>query len=338
MRILYGVQGTGQGHISRARSVARALTNFDIDVTWLFSGRDQNKLFGTEPFNKLQHRTGLTFVTNGGQLNFWKTAMGLAPLRLAKDVANLDLDPYDLIVCDYEPITAWACKAKSRNCIGIGHQYAFAATTPKTKGSFLQKTIMNQFAPVDKPVGLHWAPFSNNILPPILDLPDLNASNHAGHIIVYLPFESQETITRWLQNFPEHQFIQYSLHCEDKKHGNVLTRKANVKSFKLDLSTSRAVICNSGFELISECLQWQKPVLTKPLAGQIEQQSNVLALTYLGYAESIKTLDTDRTLGWLNNTPTAPKVNYPDVAGAIAEWLVHGAREPVSSLSKRLWR
>jgi len=44
-KILYGVQGTGQGHISRARGVAEALKDYDVDVTWLFSGRPKEKFF-----------------------------------------------------------------------------------------------------------------------------------------------------------------------------------------------------------------------------------------------------------------------------------------------------
>ena len=54
--------------------------------------------------------------------------------------------------------------------------------------------------------------------------------------------------------------------------------------FKLDLRASAGVICNAGFELISECLQWGKPVLTRPLAGQMEQRSTAEALRQLGYA------------------------------------------------------
>ena len=55
-KILYGVQGTGQGHISRARGVAHALKDYDVDVTWLFSGRDKDKLFDMEPFGDFKHR------------------------------------------------------------------------------------------------------------------------------------------------------------------------------------------------------------------------------------------------------------------------------------------
>ena len=37
MKILYGVQGTGQGHISRARAMADAFRNLDVEIDWLFS-------------------------------------------------------------------------------------------------------------------------------------------------------------------------------------------------------------------------------------------------------------------------------------------------------------
>ena len=42
MHILYGVQGTGNGHISRANAMAQALARYpDVKVTWLLSGRER---------------------------------------------------------------------------------------------------------------------------------------------------------------------------------------------------------------------------------------------------------------------------------------------------------
>ena len=67
-KILYGVQGTGQGHISRARGLARALRDSDVDVTWLFSGRENSKLFYMEPFGNFKHREGITMVTEAGRI------------------------------------------------------------------------------------------------------------------------------------------------------------------------------------------------------------------------------------------------------------------------------
>jgi uncharacterized protein (TIGR00661 family) len=65
-KILYGVQGTGQGHISRARGLAEALRDFDVDVTWLFSGREKSNLFDMAPFGDFKHREGPHHGYRGG--------------------------------------------------------------------------------------------------------------------------------------------------------------------------------------------------------------------------------------------------------------------------------
>ena len=98
MRILYGVQATGQGHISRARALAEAFEHHpEVDVTWLFSGRARDKLFDMEPFGNFQHRRGLTFVTEAGRLRYRKTAFSNNLFRFFQDVRRLQLDAYDLI-------------------------------------------------------------------------------------------------------------------------------------------------------------------------------------------------------------------------------------------------
>ena len=336
-KILYGVQGTGQGHISRARGLAHALSNFDVDVTWLFSGRKKSKLFDMEPFGDFKHREGITMVTEAGRMRYRKTALSLAPATFLQDVNRLDLDPYDLIVCDYEPVIAWAAKARGRETIGIGHQYAFGKNTPLTGDNALSRLVMNQFAPVDTPVGLHWAPFDNTVLPPILDLPNIDPDATKEHVLVYLPFEDQDATTRWLQAFADKSFIQYSPTINDAQQGNVLRQKANIDGFKRDLATSRGVICNTGFELISECLQWSKPVLTRPLAKQMEQLSNAAALEQLGYATTMQSLETQKARTWLDDMPSAPKIHFNDVAATLAKWLARGAKESVEQLSKELW-
>ena len=207
-KILYGVQGTGQGHISRARGVAHALKDYDVDVTWLFSGRPKEKLFDMEPFGDFKHREGLTMVTESGKMRYRKTAFALSPSTFIKDATRLDLDPYDLIVCDYEPVIAWACKTRGREAIGIGHQYAFGKDTPMTGDTVMSRLVMKQFAPVAVPAGLHWARFDDTILPPILDLPELDPETTEDHILVYLPFEDQNLTTAWLQGFSDQTFIQ----------------------------------------------------------------------------------------------------------------------------------
>ena len=67
-----------------------------------------------------------------------------------------------------------------------------------TRRCWLTSLIMRMFAPVARPVGLHWHPYAQTILPPILDLPPLQASVD-GSVLVYLPFEDQDQISALLQ-------------------------------------------------------------------------------------------------------------------------------------------
>jgi uncharacterized protein (TIGR00661 family) len=234
-------------------------------------------------------------------------------------------------------VTAWAGIIRKRPVIGIGHQYAFGEKTPKSGCTILQRNVMSRFAPVARQIGLHWHPFDKKTLPPILDLPDYESCHTSEYILVYLPFEDQSVVTEWLNGFPEHAFVQYSADLPNDQQGNVARRTASFERFKSELAGSNGVICNSGFELISECLQWRKPVLTRPLARQMEQLSNAAALEQLGYATTMGDLDSDIASRWLDNLPTAPNVRFPDVSRSLADWLARGAEQPISQLNKELW-
>lgn len=336
MRVLYGVQATGQGHISRARAMAKALSDHAIEVSWLFSGRERQALFDMSPFGQFDHRQGLTFATEQGRIRYRQTLRNSKPVEFIQDVRQLDLEPYDIVVTDFEPVTAWAAKHQGKTCVGIGHQYAFGDDTPVSGDNVLSRTIMRTFAPVSLPLGLHWHHYADNVLPPILDLPDLPVLC-GEHVVVYLPFEDQDAVTALLQRFPAHRFVQYVGRNQPGQHGNVVRKQASISGFKQDLSSCRAVVCNSGFELISECLQWGKPVLTKPLAGQMEQHSNALALQQLGYATVLEDIYEFDVGAWLESAHAGVKVCFPDVAEALAGWLAAGCVEQARDLSAKLW-
>lgn len=336
MKILYGVQGTGQGHISRSRAMALALAQWPVEVTWLFSGRPREKLFDMGVFGDFEYRQGLSFTTRAGRMRYAATVANNNLSGFLKETRSLNFDQYDLIISDYEPVVAWGARRAGRRVIGIGHQYAFGKNTPRAGDSWIQAMVMNRFAPVDVPVGLHWHPYAENVMPPILDLPDLPLTC-GEHMLVYLPFEDQETVTTILQQFPQQEFVQYSADLRDEVRANVMRRKANVHGFKRHLASSAGVICNSGFELISECLQWRKPVLTKPLRGQMEQHSNALALARLGYATTTAELDASVLGDWLSRPRIPVEICFPDVADGLAQWLVTGCNMPLASLGARLW-
>lgn len=338
MNILYGVQGTGNGHISRARIMAQKLALYpNVSVTYLFSGRAKKDFFDMEIFGNFLHKDGFTFISKNGKIDHFQTIKQNNIFRFISDINSLPLDKYDIVLTDFEPITAWAAKLQKKRCVGIGHQYAFGGNTPLAGDNYFTRLVMKKFAPAEHSFGLHWHNYNANILPPIIDV-NIKAAQHKPHVLVYLPFENQSWITALLQQIPDINFVQYSPELEDKKDNNVQCYKTNYHGFKNDLTQAHGVICNSGFELISECLHIGLPILTKPLNGQMEQHSNALALQQLNYASVINELSLKSIIAWLA-TKKAPKAQpLPDVAAAIAQAIVTGNWQNANVLNKRLWQ
>lgn len=337
MKILYGVQGTGNGHISRCRIMAHYLNKHNADVTYLFSGREEDKFFDMEIFGDYQHRRGLTFAIEEGRINQLKTITQNNVFTFFRDIKNLVLDDYDLVITDFEPVTAWAAKLRNKPSIGIGHQYAFGTKTPVAGRYSLGNIIMNNFAPAKFSAGLHWHPFEEGILPPIIDF-QLQRNTCDQSYIVYLPFEEQTRVTKMLNTLKNYHFLQYSPDVSDSQCGNVTLRKTCLTGFKHDLCKAKGVICNAGFELISECLHLGLPVLARPLAGQIEQQSNALALSQLSYADILHELSSQEIKQWLEKDKWAQALSIPNVAEPLVKWILSGQWQNTKPLMEHLWQ
>ncbi len=340
MKILYGVQGTGNGHISRARALATAFKNYpDIEVTWLFTGRDKKDFFDMDIFGDYLWFKGLTFVTRNGQIQNIETLLNTAPMTFIQDIKTLAsrLSQYDIIASDYEPVTAWAARRAKRDVIGIGHQYAFNYDIPISGENLITKNLMKYFAPASLSLGLHWHNFGKPILPPIAEVHDNDGVVIDNKVLVYLPFEDNDTVIALLKPINNYEFFVYSPGLNDKTLGHIHTRKPSREGFQYDLSNAHSVISNCGFELISEALMLGKRILTKPVKGQMEQQSNAEALKQLNLASIIHQLDTQTITSWLQKNQNIAKVIYPNVAAAICEWLINIDRPSPQTLADSLW-
>lgn len=335
MKILYGVQGTGNGHITRARAMANALKDKDVDVQFLVSGRPKFKLFDMEPFGDYWWREGLTFRSKKGKVVLSETVIKSRPMQLAQDIRELDVSNFDLIVTDYEPITAWAGRLAGVRVLGLGHQYAFGEDIPQARATMIDKLVLQNFAPADIELGLHWHHFDAPILPPIAPVHE-HSGEQGNFTLVYLPFESMLDITRLLKRFPNENFMIYHPDAQDHRIKNLHWRKPSRSSFPIALAACKGVICNAGFELASETLQLGKKILVKPMAKQVEQHSNAIALQQLGWGEAMMNLDHQIVSQWLESG-TGVKVGYPDTAGLVADFIEHGATGDRHNLVNELW-
>lgn len=320
MKILFGVQATGNGHITRARALNAQFKALNLDVDFVFSGRERSQFFDMDEFGDWRCFKGLSFHHEAGELKVWQTLKSNSLRQLFRDVRSLDLSEYDVVLTDFEPITAWAAKRAGKTCIGVGHQYAFHYDVPRKGDSFLSNLIMRYFAPVSLGLGLHWHHFNQPILPPIAEVHAHDQMSDPNKIVVYLGFESADDVIALLEPFDDYLFTYYGPFPEYESRGHIQLKPLSREGFKHDLATSAGVICNAGFELSSEAIQLGKKLLIKPLHGQMEQLSNAEALEALGLGVSMDSLDQNAVRYWLENC-TGKQVTYPNVAKAIAQWV-----------------
>jgi uncharacterized protein (TIGR00661 family) len=336
MKIFYGVQGTGNGHITRAREMAKAFREEGVEVTYLFSGREPARYFDMDIFPAYQVRKGLTFHTQNGDVSYLKTAFDARPIRLIREIKTLDIGDYDLVLCDFEPVTAWAAKLRNRKSLGIGHQYAFNYRIPRQGGDFIAERVLKYFAPAGRHIGLHWHHFGQPLLPPIIESREPPLETLANKIVVYLPFEDPRSVIRLLAPFKAHDFFVYTPTDVDSPVAHVKIRPLSRGGFQNDLHDCAGIVSNSGFELISEALQLGKKIMVKPLHSQMEQISNAAALKQLGYGRIMNELDPKAIAQWLEN-PHRVRVTYPNVAKILVRWMLEGMPPMEDDFIERCW-
>ena len=339
MKILYGVQGTGNGHISRSRAMAFELQLRGIEVDFIFSGRPPEQYFDMEIFGDYRCFNGLTFATEKGRVNYLKTLTASQPVNFWHETKALDLGGYDLVITDFEPVSAWAARLAKIPTLGVGHQYAFNYPIPRAGETLITRKVMQYFAPTRYSLGLHWHHFDQPILPPIVahDSQPSVTNNAADFILVYLPFEDSAAVIQLLQGFSNTRFTLYSNTHPAGDFGNISVHPLSRAGFATSLQHCQGVICNTGFELISEALTLGKPILSKPLARQMEQLSNAVALERLQLGTIMTSLEVQAVEFWLDRAAPVT-VYYPNVTGAICDWLLAAQFEHIDSLCHQLWQ
>ena len=168
MRILYGVQGTGNGHITRARVMLPALQALGCTVDFVFSGRARDAYFDMVPFGRYRCFKGFTFANRQGAVQWGQTLWQADMAAFYRDVQALNVRDYDLVLTDFEPVSAWAAKRQGVPAVGLAHQYALRHRIPGTARAPWLGLCLHTFAPAPVQLGVHWADFDAPILPPLI--------------------------------------------------------------------------------------------------------------------------------------------------------------------------
>ncbi len=324
MKILFAIQGTGNGHLSRARDVYPELVKYgEVDV--LVSGIQADV---DVPFPVHYKMYGMSFIFGKrGGVDIVDTAKKLKLFRLLKDIRNFPVEQYDLVINDFEPVSAWACKRKNLPCISLSHQCAVLnehAPTPAA-GDPMGKLVLQRYAPVTAAYGFHFKAFAENIFTPVIrkEIRNLTPTNE-GHYTVYLPAYDDETIVKHLSQFPNAKWEVFSKHNKQPfSTGNVTVKKIDNRAFIESMAASAGVLCGAGFEGPAEAMYLRKKVLVIPMLTQYEQHCNAAGAAAMG-ATVIQTLSEkhyETIRKWLSEGKPI-QVAYPDITADIVAKII----------------
>jgi uncharacterized protein (TIGR00661 family) len=318
MRILYAIQGTGNGHLSRARDIIPVLQkNHYVDI--LISGTQADVEL---PYPVKYRFKGLGFIfgANGG-IDMVETYKKNHIKVLLDEIEKLPVQDYNLVINDFEPVSAWACYLKNVKCISISHQAAVLnKKAPQPKNiDMIGKAILKNYAPASAKYGFHFKAYDSNIFTPVIrsQVREQKIKNK-GHYTVYLPAYDDNRILKVLKQCGDVNWQVFS------KHNKLLIGRKNItiqpisnEAFIESMATSEGVLCGAGFETPAEALFMKKKLMVVPMKGQYEQQCNAAALKKMGVPvlKSFKLKNLDKIKNWLKDG-TIVEVDYPDITEA----------------------
>jgi uncharacterized protein (TIGR00661 family) len=326
MKIFYAVQATGNGHISRAMELLPYLQQYgSVDI---FLSGNNSHLSLDAPIKYRSKGLSLYYNCNGG-LDFWQVVKDYQPLRLRQEIKDLPVEKYDLIINDFDYITAAACAKKNIPSVNFGHQASFQSwLTPRPSSkSAAGEWILKNYAKASSYVGLHFRSYDNFIFTPVIKKDILEANPADGnYITVYLPSYCEAQLINIFQPFGD---IRFEIFCsqtkEPKTYDNIRFLPVNKKLFNQSLINCTGIITGGGFETPAEALHLGKKIMTIPIRSQYEQQCNAAALEKIGVLK-LKSIDSDfetHLYHWMN-AGKAIKMDYSQTIPQCMEFLFEG--------------
>lgn len=283
MRVLYAIQGTGNGHLSRARDIVPILQQqADLDI--LVSGTQSQVQL---PYPIRYQLKGFSFLYNRkGGIAYARSSWHNLSYKLLRDIVRLPVQEYDLILNDFEPVSAWAARLRGIPCIALGHQAAFQSPLtprPRRKDRF-GEWVLKHYAPAGQALGFHFERYADFIHPPVIrqgirqQIP-----TQEGHYTVYLPAFRDVRLIDLLTQIP---FVRWEVFSRETNETysvqNVTLRPISHDAFIESFVRCTGVLTGAGFETPAEALYMGKKLLVVPIRGQYEQQCNAAALERLG--------------------------------------------------------
>lgn len=324
MKILYAIQGTGNGHLSRARDIIPILKKKG-DVDLLISGTQADI---SVPYPVKYKLKGLSFIFGKkGGVDLMGTFLKNNTGRFIKEIRSVPVEKYDLIINDFEPISAWAAWLKRKPCIALSHQCAVLsknAPVPKQK-DMIGRLVLKNYAPAATKYGFHFAKFDAQTYTPVIrrQIRELDISDK-GHYTVYLPSYEDKKL---MDTFIKFKDVQWEVFSKYNKRActikNVSIRPVDNEAFIQSMASCTGILCGAGFETPAEALFLNKKLMVLPMKNQYEQHCNAAALEAIGVPalKNLKGKHTPLIENWIQNG-TVVNVNFPDITESIIDLLI----------------
>jgi len=311
--ILYGVNGEGSGHSTRAKEIITHLeqqghrvhvVSFDRGLRNLKSDFEVREIYGLR----------LAYVRN--QVRYRKTIVSnlLKARRAGKSIKQLtkmaEQWGVDLVITDFEPLSCRVAHHLHLPLVSIDNQHLLTRAEisyPRecrndAAAAKLVTRVMTHGCDAYLVISFFDAPLRRKdtfLFPPILRQEVLQARSTTGdYVLVYVTAPSAELME--LLGRVRQRFVCYGFNREGQQD-NLLFRRPSLEGFLADLTGCKAVLANSGFSLISEALHLRKPYLAWPLKRQFEQVFNAYYIQKMGYGAYWGDLNKERIEAFLFN-------------------------------------
>ncbi len=297
MRIVYGIQSTGKGHLSRFLGLKPIFDRDGHELLVIASGYEDPPQYFLDAVQDCRYvrLRGISYVGDeSGGISKRGTARAFIRhlpellASFARAQALISEFAPDVIVNDFDPITSSAFVAPGIVKVGLSHQNIL-----RCKGMYhppgmlmeklFSKCVVSIFTDgLDYKLGCHFYPANERCLPPIIRPAILNAHpRNLGHIVVYhtLPGMLLE-IERYAADQRDRQFIVFGY--EGREDTANIHFESDPSRFARDLASADAYVGTAGFQSISEAFFLGKKIAAQPTEGQYEQIWNAAQLEHYG--------------------------------------------------------
>jgi uncharacterized protein (TIGR00661 family) len=313
--ILYGVNGEGAGHSTRAREVLSHLVARGHTVHVASFDRGLRNLSGQFDVTEIY---GFRFAYVNNRVRYKRTiAKNLITVpQAARSMSRLNdlVEEWktDLVITDFEPLTCHVGHKKDLPIISIDNQHCLTNAVVSYPRQYrrdaaaakLVTRLMTPRADAYLVISFFTAPVKKRntfLFPPLLRQEILDAKpTQADHVLVYVTSPAP-ALAKLLSSICC-TFIAYGFGREGRD-GNILYKKPSLDGFFADLTSAQAIVANSGFSLVSEALHLGKPYLAVPVSHQFEQIFNAYWVDKSGYGAYWEELDKARVESFLYNLP-----------------------------------